>query len=336
MFQRRAGNAVTTYYPDLMKHSFFRPADWRWRRACRLAERGRSFARRRDDDETGRAVRYLRALGRGHTVAVRRFPDVHGARRLHDGGGPTRLLVEARLLARQASADVARLTGVSPEVVDAYEALFFHCRDRLDARDWVLVQAIHREGGGPEEPRAALIRSFAYHGGPLVLDAVLPYLLGGRDSLEPVPDLSTPEGRREQALRLAVAVHLLPEDAMTRQKLHNIVLILRDRGRKHSARPAPAQPLPQDLACTLDELPAGGVSGRVDGGASPGAPHAGRRRNARMCSTGGGGGWLGNGAGNGVTSTALCAGKDGCGRCTTAPAPPARSPPTPRPPPGRA
>jgi hypothetical protein len=166
---------MTVYYPDLLRYSFFRPTDWRWRRARWLVERGRSFSRRRDDDQTGRAVRYLRALGRGHAAAaIRQFPDVHGARRLHDGGGPTRLLVEARLLARQTSVEVARLTGLAPEVVDAFEAMFFNCRDRLDARDWVLVQAIDHGGGGREEPRAALIRSFAYHGGPPVLDAVLP------------------------------------------------------------------------------------------------------------------------------------------------------------------
>jgi hypothetical protein len=268
MFQRRAGSAVTAYYPDLLRYSFFRPTDWRWRRTRRLVERGHSFSRRRDDDETGRAVRYLRALGRGHpAAAMRQFPDVHGARRLHEAGGRTRLVVQARLLAGQAPAEAARLTGVSPEVVNTYEALFFDCRDRLDARDWVLVQAVQREGCCPEEPRAALIRSFAYQGGPLVLDAVLPYLLGGRDPLEPVADLSTPDGRREQALRLAVAVHLLPADPVTVQKLHDILVLLRKHERRRPARPLAAS-LAQSLASGLVELSASGVSGWVDEGAA--------------------------------------------------------------------
>lgn len=44
------------YYPDLQRHSFFRPVDWRWQRACALLERGRYFSPRRDDQQTGRAL----------------------------------------------------------------------------------------------------------------------------------------------------------------------------------------------------------------------------------------------------------------------------------------
>jgi len=50
-------DAMGTYYPDLQRHSFFRPPDWRWRRAQWLVTRGRYYSRRRDDVETGRAVR---------------------------------------------------------------------------------------------------------------------------------------------------------------------------------------------------------------------------------------------------------------------------------------
>ena len=55
---------MSRYFPDLQRHSFFRPPDWRWRRAQWLVARGRYVTPRRDDEETGRAVRYLRALAR--------------------------------------------------------------------------------------------------------------------------------------------------------------------------------------------------------------------------------------------------------------------------------
>ena len=160
------------------------------------------------------------------------FPYIWAAHRLHEDDSQTKLLVEARILARQTSGEIAQLTGVPADVVDAYEALFFHCRPFLSARDWVMVQAIGKWVYGQAEPKAAVIlRSFAYHGGPLVLDAVLPYLVGGKDLFDPPLDLSTSAGRREQVIRLAVAVHLLPNDAATNKKLSRIMLILFERGR---------------------------------------------------------------------------------------------------------
>src|SRR6267378_3161964 len=97
------------YYPDLQRHSPLRPLDWRWRRAQWLVTHNRNFSRRRDDIETGRAVHYLRALacspnGADSAELQRRYPDVYAAHRLHEAGGVTTLLVQARLLAGQSSA----------------------------------------------------------------------------------------------------------------------------------------------------------------------------------------------------------------------------------------
>jgi hypothetical protein len=130
------------------------------------------------------------------------------------------LLVEARLLARQTSEDIARLTGVAVDIVDAYERFFFACRDRLGARDWILCQAIYKNGDGLPEPKTAVVfKSFAYFGGPRIVDAVAPYLVGGQALFEPGLDLSTASGRREQMVRLAVASYLLPDDEKTRRRL---------------------------------------------------------------------------------------------------------------------
>src|SRR4051794_13207270 len=130
------------YYPDLVRHSFFRSPAWRWLRARRLVDRGMYVVRRRDDEPTGRAGQYLRAVarcqpGRPTRGVPRRLADVHAARLLHEAGGATRLLVQARLLARQSTDEIARLTSVPAAAVDAYEALFFACRASLAAPDWV-------------------------------------------------------------------------------------------------------------------------------------------------------------------------------------------------------
>src|SRR4051794_32427196 len=127
---------TTPSYPALQRHHPLRPADWRWRRACWLVARGRYVSPRRGDEPTGRAVRYLRAVARSRTGRVggllKRYEDVHAARRLHEGGGAARAVVQAGLLARQTAAGIALRTGVPAAVIDAYECFFFNVRDCID------------------------------------------------------------------------------------------------------------------------------------------------------------------------------------------------------------
>src|SRR5262245_44912699 len=186
-------------YPESQKHSPFRPPDWRWRRAEHLVAAGRYYCRRRDDEATGRAVHYLRALTRGRGVlpakVAKLYADIHAAHRLFERGGQARVVVEARILARQTPGEVAWLTALPVEVVRAYEALFFDCRPFLGARDWVFLHAIrgHEYADASVPDPGAVLKAFAFAGGPLVLEAVMPHLLLGQDSLGPPPDLSTPE-----------------------------------------------------------------------------------------------------------------------------------------------
>jgi hypothetical protein len=245
---------MISYHPDLQRLSPSRPLDWRWRRAQTLVASGHYYVRRRDDPKTGHAVHYLRALalcadGIPSAHVDRNFPDLCRAHRLHSNNGTAKLTVEARLLAGQAVAEVARLTGLTPGAVAAYEALFFNVLDHLHVRDWIFAHALG--AGTPDRTtppdRGVVLKTFAYSGGPLVLEAVLPYLVGGKDLWEPPPDLTTPAGRSEQMTRLAVAVALLPQDAATDRKLQRIAQILRDRERQRPALHAPVALLVQSL-----------------------------------------------------------------------------------------
>jgi hypothetical protein len=218
---------MTHYYPDLQKHSFSRSPDWRWRRANYLVDQGRRVFSDRDDADTAQAVRFLRWSARWHKLATadHQFGAVYAAHQLHLAGGHAAWHVQARLLAREEPAEIARHTGIPVGIVDHYERLFFHCSDRLGARDWVVAQLIGPGQASPPDP-AAVLKSFAYFGGPLVLDAVRPYLIGGQQLFDPFPDDTTVNGRRELSVQLAVAAQTLPNNAATDRLIERIHLLL--------------------------------------------------------------------------------------------------------------
>ena len=113
-----------------------RPIDWRWQLAGYLAggvpcvpedwsdgwvRRARSF---REDLHQCRSSNDRAALARRH-------PDIAGAFALaSESGWGQGQEGEARLLAGQPVPVVAATVGLTPAIVDAYEALFFSFRDR--------------------------------------------------------------------------------------------------------------------------------------------------------------------------------------------------------------
>jgi hypothetical protein len=221
-------------------------------------------SRRRDDEQTARAVRYLRALarsrsGRRGTAILEGYADVHAARQIDEADSPAKLIIQARLLARQTPPEIALLTGVPVQVVNAFEALFFQCRDRFSARDWIRLHCIGPLAsaltGVPDA--AAVLKMFAYYCGAVVLDAVLPFLAGGKDLFDAPLDLTTPEGRQEQAVRLAIALHLLPRVAAADARLHQIMLLLLERERKQPVRHAEAPLLAAQTESRVTEALAG-------------------------------------------------------------------------------
>lgn len=232
----------TPSFAEIQKFNPARSVSWRWERARWLVSKRRRFSHSHDDETTERAVRYLRERARGRSanlgsVVRKHFQDIHLACQLHENGGASQLLVEARILARQTSAEIGLLTSVPPEVVSAYEALFFQVRDRLDARDWITVRVIGLGMSQQPDP-AAVFKLFAYLGGPMVLESAAPFLVEGKDLFDPPPHLGTPEGRQDQVVRLAIATMLLPDDAATNKKLHRLMLIESERRRPVQCAPA--------------------------------------------------------------------------------------------------
>lgn len=227
-------DAMTPSFVDYANRSFVCPPTWRWQRACWHADHGRNYSRRRDDADTARAIAYVRAVRCGPEGNPRlgRGVDrtVHAARLIAEQDDLTTLIIQARILARQTSREIAEQTGIDAAVIDAYEALFYSCRPRLIARDWVQMHALAPTANVPVAPeRAVVLKQFAYYGGPAVLDAVMPYLIGEQNLFESAPDLASAAGLNQQSVRLAIATQLLPCDEKTNRTVHKLMLLLRER-----------------------------------------------------------------------------------------------------------
>jgi hypothetical protein len=92
-----------------------------------------------------------------------------------------RAIVEARLLARETDAEIARKCGILPKAVAWYEGLFFCVRDRLQCSSWIAGTIRGMAGQLPlygtnsltEQQRHTVYRLFGYHGGSDILDAMI-------------------------------------------------------------------------------------------------------------------------------------------------------------------
>ena len=212
---------MVLYYPDLVRFDPMRALDWRWQRAQSLLDNGSCFRRDRDDEDTGRAVRYLRAVRRsrdaGESISTMKVKpqlvDIHRAHQLHAAANPQTTVVQARLLARQSVDEIGALVSLAPAVIDAYEALFFNVVNRLGATFYIAKLAIRwtsaMAAAGCDVD--AVLRWIAYFGGPTALDLAVPVLMPRAAAW--YPTLAPVAADRELAMtiRALAAVMMMPQ-----------------------------------------------------------------------------------------------------------------------------
>jgi hypothetical protein len=165
----------------------FRRPTWRADRAMLLIE-NRRVPIRSDDRHIRMYWRFLhdasaapedeRRLQSAEQVGT----DIFRAHQFHFHPDPEwRHLLEARLLTREPFQAIAQRFDMPASTIKCYEHLFFNVCDQLDCRDWI-IKIIKGESGGSdcnwqgvmtEELRGKVYKMFAYHGGPVVLDALL-------------------------------------------------------------------------------------------------------------------------------------------------------------------
>jgi hypothetical protein len=169
---------------DCRPDATVRPPAWRWLLATWTVEHGKLPWHPDDDRWLRRAVRFLRALRRGRAAtrrrrrARRRPAALRQAWQLYTAPPAfQRWELEARLLTDESFEEIGSKCGLAARVVEFYHEVFFHVRDRLEARGYIHshVIGVKQYLGLTEDDVDVLLKLFAYSGGPLLLDRVVRY-----------------------------------------------------------------------------------------------------------------------------------------------------------------
>jgi hypothetical protein len=154
-----------------------RPPWWRWGRALELHE-GQLRYRRFDDEWVRRARRFVGVLARrdgdlGNPAVVSADRALAETARLSTTSQATlRHEVEARILAGQSDSEIAGIVGLDADVIEAFQALWFDIRARLNAIGWIGANIygarFYRGTGGGDPELAARLIGFVL--GPTAID----------------------------------------------------------------------------------------------------------------------------------------------------------------------
>jgi hypothetical protein len=190
---------VPAVVPIVSASDPLRPPGWRWERVTQVLCGHSQLSRRRDDEWIRRAVKFRRRRAQCYTPAALAalaeddYPVYYAHELFHatagldkdaardNALGLLRYAVEARVLARSTPAEIGERSGISPEAVAAYEALFYDIRSRLHQGDWitayVMTPAVHR--GLSSRDYDLLWKLMARYLGVHVLDAYIATFSGG-------------------------------------------------------------------------------------------------------------------------------------------------------------
>jgi hypothetical protein len=163
-----------------------RAPHWRWLRAIQIDAGGPRASRNTDGSGGFAWIRRALRLKRRHAMAANRphllFALARGDRALFwahsiwaEEKAPTRWAIEAHILAGESDDEIAKKVGCEPDVITAYEAVFFNVREKLEQIEYisnvVMGEAVAR--GITERQYDLLWKLFGYRGGPHVLDAMV-------------------------------------------------------------------------------------------------------------------------------------------------------------------
>lgn len=164
----------------------WRTPTWRWRRAEGIFAGQQPGTTPKRDGEEGyywirKAVKFLDAQQQctddnsRMTLALLEPAIFWASYIFSQGDQPARWAIEARIMARELDRNIAFHHDCGVEVIQAYEALFFNVREKLERRDYIVNsvfgEAVQR--GLTERQYDLLWKLFAYSLGPCALEAMM-------------------------------------------------------------------------------------------------------------------------------------------------------------------
>lgn len=169
-----------------MMQNPWRVPQWRWLRANSVVDNTGPLPTPRRDGPDGykwirRAARFRRLYNQnddevGRCRLAMEFPAIFWAHYAWENNEqPMKWAIEAHILARETNKEIAFKVGCAPEIVEAYEAIFFHVREKLNFREYILnsVMSDAVTRGLSDRHYDLLWKLFGYSGGPHVLDAMI-------------------------------------------------------------------------------------------------------------------------------------------------------------------
>lgn len=156
-----------------------RRPEWLWDLAGDVAESDEALPPSLLDPTFAEVVRFRRGYARQRSAAdlavlSQMHPNLIRAFAIYFRDGLPRWTLEARLLARQPSVEIAAVMKIAVRVVDTYEAVFFNVNDRLEDAGWILHKAIPEyDERLIERDVLTVLKLVGFYGGPRALDATL-------------------------------------------------------------------------------------------------------------------------------------------------------------------
>ncbi len=225
----------------------FRPPNWRWAMATYLLDHGDNTSSMFHSDQwiapLFRFAESLRAC-RGQSVeydGVAAEPLLMDAFKIYSGPRTLeRTLLEAWILTGLPSSEIAAKTSIPVEVIDQYEVVFFHVRDRLDSR--YVEQTVLKLHPTPEPTLDNILKGFARRGGPFVLELLVKHLVMPNSSATQVSDIFhfiKDHGESEESLlvRLSVGMWLMEITPDNAAKALRLLTRMRRQRKSSSSTP---------------------------------------------------------------------------------------------------
>jgi hypothetical protein len=243
-----------------------RPPCWRWLRAFSFVDHNQRPIRQKDDEWVRRTWRFVRLLRHGPSdeakqKLIRRMPAIFEAHRLYtDAQVFLRWEVEARLLTDEPIAQIASKCGSTPEVIEAYHAVFFHVRDRRQASDYIVHQVIGPKlhFGLKEGDVDVILKLYAFGGGVHVVDVLVDYYRRP-PVVPPRPELLSPDALKELKTKLQIRAAIVARVLPLKFSLLKKLAILRDAtavfdsSRENGIAPTPFLPVPLQTLINLSK-----------------------------------------------------------------------------------